>query len=107
MRKTFVLQSAQADYKKIRQYVCRKFGAVAWEPIYAEWKTIFARLQSHPELGSSIAELDGTGFTQFRKYLHKNAFVVYHHDDERIVVYMFIPTVRDFRAHLFERLLAP
>ncbi|BDU53049.1 type II toxin-antitoxin system RelE/ParE family toxin [Limnohabitans sp. INBF002] len=104
-RKAVVLQSAQIDYRRIKNYVSHKFGAQTWEAINSEWQSKIKKLALDPNLGSNIPELNGTGFTGFKKYQYKNAYVVYHHSAELLTIYMFIPSMRDFRQHLMERLL--
>ncbi len=105
IRKVVILQSAKSDYRRIKSYVTQKFGAEAWLAINNEWQTKINRLAAAPELGSNISELDGTGFTGFKKYQHKNADVVYQTSDSLLTIYMFIPSMRDFRRHLMDRLL--
>ena len=104
-RKVIVLQSAQTDYRKIKRYVTDQFGNQPWLAINDEWQNKIKKLAVDPDLGTNIPELDGTGFTGFKKYQYKNAYVVYHHADDFLVIYMFIPSMRDFRRHLMERLL--
>jgi plasmid stabilization system protein ParE len=106
MRKAVVLQSAQIDYRKIKNYVIHKFGAQAWAAINSEWQTKINTLAVDPNLGSDISELDGTGFIGFKKYQYKNAYVIYQYSDALLTIYMFIPSMRDFRQHLMERLLS-
>ena len=105
IRKVVVLQSAKSDYRKIKSYVTQKFGTEAWLVINNEWQTKINKLAAAPELGSNISELDGTGFTGFKKYQYKNAYVVYHTSEALLTIYMFIPSMRDFRRHLMDRLL--
>ena len=106
VRKAVVLQSAQMDYRKIKNYVTHKFGAQAWASINREWQTKINKLAIDPNLGSDILELDGTGFSGFKKYQYKNAYVIYQYSDALLTIYMFIPSMRDFRHHLMERLLS-
>ena len=106
VRKAVVLQSAQADYKDMRAYVVQKFGTQTWAAIHTQWQLKIQKIAANPDLGSPIPELDGSGFTGFKKYQYKNAYVVYHHSDERVTIYMFIPRMRDFRQHLMQRLLS-
>lgn len=105
-RKVVVLQSAKSDYRSIKSYVTQKFGTETWLDINSEWQSKINKLATNPELGSNISELDGTGFTGFKKYQYKNAFVVYQTSDSLLTIYMFIPSMRDFRQHLMNRLLA-
>lgn len=105
-RKVVVLQSAKSDYRRIKSYVTQRFGAEAWLVINNEWQTKINKLAATPELGRKISEIDGTGFTGFKKYQHKNAYVFYQTSEELLIVYMFISSMRDFRRHLMERLLA-
>jgi plasmid stabilization system protein ParE len=105
IRKVLVLQSAKSDYQKIKSYVTQKFGTEAWLEINDEWQKKINKLAAAPELGSNISELDGTGFTGFKKYQYKNAYAVYQTSDALLTIYMFIPNMRDFRRHLMDRLL--
>eukprot|EP01032_Pedospumella_encystans_P015729 gene15729-17976_t len=73
---------------------------------FQEADDFFSEMALNPELGSNISELDGTGWTGFKRYQHKNAYVVYLSTDALLTVYMFIPSMRDFRRHLMDRLLA-
>ncbi len=104
-RKAVVLQSAQIDYRRLKSYVTHQFGAQTWKAINGAWQTKIKKLTLDPNLGSDIPELNGTGFTGFKKYQYKNAYMVYHQSAELLTVYMFIPSMRDFRQHLMERLL--
>ena len=104
-RKVVVLQSAKSDYRKIKSYVTQKFGTEAWLVINDEWQTKINKLAAAPELGSNISELDGTGFTELRKYQYKNAYAFYHTSEALLTIYMFIPSMCDFRRHLMDRLL--
>jgi len=106
IRKVVVLHSAKSDYRRIKSYVTQKFGAEAWLAINSEWQTIINKLAAAPELGSNISELEGTGFTGFKKYQYKNAYVIYQTSGSLLTIYMFIPSMRDFRRHLMDRLLA-
>ena len=105
-RKVVILQSAKSDYRRIKTYVTQKFGAETWLEINHEWKVKLHKLATNPELGNNIFELDGTGLTGFKRYQYKNAYVVYQTSDALLTVYMFIPSMRDFRRHLMDRLLA-
>ncbi len=104
-RKAVVLQSAQIDYRRLKRYVSHQFGTQTWTAINAGWQTKIKKLTLDPNLGSDIPELNATGFTGFKKYQYKNAYMVYHQSAEHLTVYMFIPSMRDFRKHLMERLL--
>jgi toxin ParE1/3/4 len=106
IRKVVVLESAKSDYRRIKSYVTQRFGAEAWLVINNEWQTKINKLAATAELGSNISEIDGTGFTGFKKYQYKNAYVVYQTSDSLLTIYMFIPSMRDFRRHLMDRLLA-
>ena len=106
IRKVVVLHSAKSDYRRIKSYVTQKFGAEAWLAINSEWQTKINQLAAAPELGSNITELEGTGFTGFKKYQYKNAYVIYQTSGSLLTIYMFIPSMRDFRRHLMDRLLA-
>ena len=104
-RQVLVLQSAKSDYLRIKHYVTHQFGKDAWLAINNDWQNKIKKLAADPALGTHISELDGTGFTGFKKYQYKNAYVVFHTSDALLTIYMFIPSMRDFRRHLMDRLL--
>lgn len=104
MRKVLVSPSARKDFAEIRSYVVKKFGASHWNQIVGEWQDIFRRIAQNPETGSSIAELSGTGYANYRRHLHKNAYAVYSYNDREVRVHMFIPGMRDFRTHVIKRI---
>jgi plasmid stabilization system protein ParE len=87
-------------------YVRKKFGAMHWNRIAAEWDAKLKKLTAHPETGAGIAELSGTGYAGYRKVLHKNVYAVYSFNDTELRIHMFIPGMRDFKTHLMHRLLS-
>ena len=105
MRKVIILDSAKKDYAEINQYLLREFGPLTWKNINIEWKDKLQRIAASPQIGADLHELAGTGFGNFKKFCHKNVYAVYAFNEAEIVVYMFIPAMRDFRTHLMHRLL--
>jgi toxin ParE1/3/4 len=56
-------------------------------------------------IGNTIDELKELGVTNIKYALVRQTRVVYEFDDDMVLIHMFISTRRDFRAHLFKRLL--
>lgn len=105
MRRVLISASAKRDFNQIKSYVVRKFSVVDWGNIVEEWQVNINKIANNPEIGTHISELDGTGYSNFKKYHHKNVYVVYSFTDSEVRVHMFIPSMRDFRTHLMNRLL--
>lgn len=106
IRKIKFLKFSKGDYKEIQSYVVNKFSVLDWNNINNEWQEIVKSVSENPLIGSKIEELDGTGFVNFKKYHHKNVYMVYSFNEENIYIRMFIPSMRDFRTHLMRRLLS-
>lgn len=105
MRKIKLSKNAQKDFNQIKAYVVNKFSQVDWERIVDEWQAHFVNIANNPFIGSNIAELDGAGYVNYKKYHHKQVYAVYSFNEEEIQVHLFIPSMRDFRTHLMNRLL--
>ncbi|WP_423198012.1 Type II toxin-antitoxin system RelE/ParE family toxin [Cupriavidus sp. H19C3] len=107
MRKIIVSKNAKKDFNQIKSYVVKKFSNGDWNKIVDEWQDNLKKVANNPSIGTNIQELDGTGYLNFKKYHHKNVYAVYSFSDDEIRVHMFIPSMRDFRTHLMNRLLNP
>jgi plasmid stabilization system protein ParE len=105
MRKIIVSKVAKKDFNQIKSYVVAKFGAIHWNNIVDEWQDNMNKVANNPEIGTQIQELDGTGYKSFKKYHHKNVYAVYSYSETEVHVHMFIPSMRDFKTHLMNRLL--
>ena len=104
-RKAVILDSAKAEFRDIQQYVRQEFGAPVWNTVNAEYKKALQTIQRHPEMGHGIAELQELGITHIRYALVRQTRMVYEFDDRLVIIHMFISPRRDFRRHLFARLL--
>ena len=106
MRKIIIAKVAKKDFSQIKSYVVGKFGAIHWNKIVAEWQELTNTLAINPEIGTQIEELEGTGYNNFKKFHHKNVFVVYSFTATELNIHMFIPSMRDFKTHLMNRLMS-
>lgn len=100
-----ILDSAKEEFKDIKAYVKHRFGDSTWNTINAEFKAAFQTIKQNPEVGSHIDELKELGITNIKYTLVKQTKVVYEFDDTFVLVHMLINSKRDFRTHLFKRLL--
>lgn len=105
-RKTFILDSAREEFRDIGKYVRQAFGDPVWNTVKAEYKEAIRQIGEHPRLGSPIDELKELGMTNIRYLLVRQTKVIYEFDDQRVLIHMFISTKRDFRTHLFKRLVS-
>lgn len=104
-RRILILGSAQEEFRDIKSCVKKEFGEFAWNAVNAEYKTAFQLIKNNPEIGSCIDELKALGITNIRCTLVRQTRIVYEFDENMVLIHMFIHTRRDFRAHLFKRLL--
>ena len=103
--KIVILDSAKEEFKDIKTYVKKEFGDSVWNTVNAEYKAAIQRVKETPQIGSTIDELKDLGITNVRSTLVRQTKIVYEFDETQILVHMFIHTKRDFRTHLFKRLL--
>lgn len=106
MRKVLILAGVKADFSNIKRYVQQHFGDGGWREVNQEFKAIFQQIAVNPMLGTSIDELAGLGFENFRKAFVRQTRVVYEYDSQQVIVHMLIHTKRDFTNHLAHRLLS-
>ena len=106
-QKFLILESAQKDFKAIKQYVVRDFGSLVWQQVYAEYQAAFQLIKTQPHAGAPIQSLQELGISHIRYQLVRQTRVVYEVDDDCILIHMFINTKRDFITHLTKRLLNP
>lgn len=105
-RRIVIPESAQEEFKDLKQYVKRDFGAAIWNAVNAEYKSAIHRIKRFPEAGSPVEELRELGMLNVRSTLVRQTRIVYEFDDEWVIIHMFIATRRDFRTHLMRRLLS-
>lgn len=103
-RRLVVLNLARHDFREIKAYIRSQFGEAVWAEINVEFKHTVSHIGLHPAAGSEIAELREMGLDNFRTRLVRQTRIVYEFDDKEVVVHMFLPTKRDFRAQLLQRL---
>jgi toxin ParE1/3/4 len=104
-RKVIILDVAKPDFREIKTYVLSQFGNGVWNEVLEEFKTTINNIGLYPEAGAEIEELKELIQENFRIRLVRQTRIVYEYDDKKVLVHMFIHTMRDFRAHLLKRLL--
>lgn len=105
-KRIVILDSAKEEFSDIKAYVQKHFGQAVWGEVLAEYKQALALIQEAPKAGKEIDELKAIGITHVRYLLIRQTRMVYEVEEDIILIHMFIPTKRDFRSHLFQRLLA-
>jgi toxin ParE1/3/4 len=101
-----ILESAKEEFKDIKKYVKKEFGDFVWNTVNAEYKAAFQRIKETPQIGGNIDELKDFGIPNVKFVLVRQTKIVYEFDETQVLVHMFIHTKRDFRTHLFKRLLS-
>lgn len=106
-RRIVILDSAKEEFRDIKKYVLKEFGDSVWNDVNAEYRESFEAIRVSPEIGSHIDELKELGIANVRCTLIRQTRVVYEFDENMVLIHMFIHTRRDFRTHLFKRLINP
>ena len=108
MARLVVLKSAQADFNELRSDFQARHAAAQCEQFTSDFRQLFADLKTYPDSGASIEAARDLGLDVRQRLCH-DIRVVYHHDRAHDTVYlrMFLPTRRDFLAHLTTRILRP
>ncbi|MFM2087810.1 MAG: hypothetical protein RLZZ237_2679 [Pseudomonadota bacterium] len=104
-RRIVILDSAKEEFRDIKAYVKRQFGDTIWSTVNAEYKHSFQLIKANPKIGHVIDGLRELGTSNIRYTLVRQTRIVYEFDDSLVLIHMFISTKRDFRTHLFKRLL--
>lgn len=105
LRRILLLDSAKEELRDIKKHVLKEFGDSVWNDVNAEYKESFKAIRISPEMGSHIDELKEIGIANVRCTLVRQTRVVYEFDEHMVLIHMFIHTRRDFRTHLFKRLV--
>ncbi len=105
VKRIVILDSAQDEFKDIKKYVKQEFGDTVWNTFNAEYKDAIQRIKENPQLVSFIDALNDLGVTNVKYTLVRQTRIVYEFDETKVLVHMFIHTKRDFKTHLFKRLL--
>lgn len=103
-RQVIILKVAKSDFREIKAHVKSQSGEAVWLDVNEELKNVIQSIAVNPEAGKEIEELRQLGQENFRTRLVRQTRIVYEYNDKEVLVYMFIHTKRDFRAHLMQRL---
>lgn len=108
MARIVVLKSAEADFRELRSDFKARHTAAAHAQFLCAFRQLFSDLKTFPDSGAPIEAAREIGI-DVRQRLCAEIRVIYHHDAAHDAVYirMFLPTKRDFLAHLTARILRP
>ncbi|SFV15019.1 type II toxin-antitoxin system RelE/ParE family toxin [Pseudoduganella namucuonensis] len=108
MTKLLVLESAQEDFFEIRNGFRDTHTKQAYENFKQNFKTLFAEIRKFPQSGGIVQEAQEVGL-EVRQRICEQIRVIYTYDEAEDVIHirMFLPTARDFLAHLTKRILRP
>ena len=104
-RQIAILDSAKEEFRDIKRHVKKEFGESTWNAVNAEYKAAFLRIEDSPESDMQIGDLADVGIANVKYMLVRQTRIVYAFDAALILVHMAIHARRDFRSHLFRRLL--
>lgn len=106
-RRVVVLESAQEEFRDLKNHVKQEFGAQVWNTVNGEFKKAVGQIKENPLLAQPLEGLKELGILNLRFVRVRQTRIVYTLDDDLVVIHMFIHTRRDFRTHLFKRLCSP
>ena len=106
-RHAVILDDAKADFREIKMYAKKQFGDLVWAEVNQEFKTAVSRISVNPMLGTSVEELAGLGYENFRKTLVRQTRMVYEFNSKQLIIHLFIHTKRDFKTQLEQRIFSP
>ncbi len=101
----FIVASAKDDYREIRKYVLQKFGEKIWHDSNLKYQELLKNIGEFPAAGLVPDEAMQLGLQGIRERLLGQTRVIYEVAHQRIYVYMFVSTRRDFMTMLTDRLL--
>ncbi|MGX9782406.1 type II toxin-antitoxin system RelE/ParE family toxin [Janthinobacterium lividum] len=103
-----MLKSAQADFNELRSDFKARHTAAAHAQFLLAFRQLFADLKTFPDSGTPVEAAREVGMDVWQ-CLCEDIRVVYHHDRayDIVCIRMFLPTKRDFLAHLTARILRP
>lgn len=101
----FILASAKDDYRGIRKYVVQKFGIKVWQDSDIQYKELLKNIGEFPFAGLVPDEAILLGVKGICERLLGQTRIIYEIAHQRIYMYMFVSTRRDFMTMLTDRLL--
>lgn len=106
MARIVFLERARTDYQEIKNAFKARHSAARFQQFKQAFKHLYVDMERYPMAGVVPDEASLLGL-KIRQRIVEQVRVIYQVEDETIYVHMFIPTQRDFLAHLTERLLRP
>ena len=101
----FILASAKDDFREIRKYFIQKFGVRVWQDSDLKYRELLKNIGEFPAAGLVPDEAIQLGLQGICERLLGQTRVIYEVAHQRIYVYMFVSTRRDFMTMLTDRLL--
>ena len=101
----FILASAKDDFREIRKYFIQKFGVRVWQDSDLKYRELLKNIGEFPAAGFVPDEAIQLGLQGICERLLGQTRVIYEVAHQRIYVYMFVSTRRDFMTMLTDRLL--
>jgi toxin ParE1/3/4 len=104
-----IVDAAQADIRKLRQYLAQTFGTDTAQETYTHIKHVVGLLESQPQLGAVIPELAELGITTYRQILEStHCKIMYELDEQNQMNYVHIvcSTRQNFSEILYDRIIS-
>lgn len=105
-RRVVVLENVKEEFRDIKNHVKQEFGEQVWNTVNGEFRKAVGQIKENPVLAQPLEELKELGILNARCMRVRQTRIVYTFDDDLVVIHMFIHPRRDFRTHLFKRLLS-
>ncbi|NHZ88144.1 hypothetical protein F2P45_03760 [Massilia sp. CCM 8733] len=106
MTKIIVLDSARTDFNEIRAGFKNTHSAARFDQFKQSFNDLFAQMKQYP-LAGVVPDECATLELVVRQRMVEGVTVIYEVKGDTIYVRMFLPTQRDFLAHLVDRMLRP
>lgn len=106
MTNIIVLDSARTDFNEIKAGFKSTHSAARFAQFKQSFKELFVQMKQFP-LAGVVPEECATVELAIRQRIVEGIRVIYQVKGETMYVRMFIPTQRDFLAHLVDRMLRP
>ena len=100
-----ILEQAQQDLFKLKDYLIENFSKKTWQEIYDKIKTSIQSLRTFPESGGIPPELRDVHFTQYRQIISGMNRIIYEIHDDMIYIHIICDSRTDFTSLLMKRLL--
>jgi toxin ParE1/3/4 len=100
-----ILQSAEQDLKELKTYILKNFNKDAWQTSYQKIQESIKTIQTFPQSGKTLEELEMLNVRQYRQVLAGMNRIIYEIRQQTIYIHIICDTRKDMVLLLTKRLL--